>query len=220
MKINKKNESEILAIDEPDVYLHSVRDSYSEKKLHELGIFNTINTGCPTLWGLTPTHCNTIPTKKADNVIFTLTDYRKSSIEDKNMIHLLFSAYEKLYFWIQGSEDLAYLQTLLTGTELKKITLINPSLYSYDQLFIDANNLDYVGTRLHAGIRAIQKKCRSIIIGIDNRAIEKRDDFNLMVIERGNTEKLSEIIAAPFHTSIQIPTDNIDKWKAQFNGSQ
>ena len=49
-----------------------------------------------------------------------------------------------------------------------------------------SENIDYVGTRLHAGIRALQHKKRTIIIGIDNRAIEKAKDFNLTVIDRKN----------------------------------
>ena len=41
--------------------LHSVRDSYAESKLKELGIENVINTGCPTMWDLNKEHCSKIP---------------------------------------------------------------------------------------------------------------------------------------------------------------
>src|SRR5690606_13010421 len=47
-------------------YIHSVRDSYTETKLKELGIENVLNTACPTMWKLTPEHCEQIPQKKAD----------------------------------------------------------------------------------------------------------------------------------------------------------
>jgi polysaccharide pyruvyl transferase WcaK-like protein len=200
-------------------HLHSVRDSYSEKKMHDFGFMNVVNTGCPTLWKLTPEHCATIPKQKSDQVVFTLTDYRCHPEADTDMIRLLFSLYGKVYFWIQGAKDLAYLQTLVLGDELKKITLIGPSLYEYDQLLLSADNLDYIGTRLHAGIRALQKKRRSIIIGIDNRAKEISNDFNLTVIERGDIAELSEAIKTPFSTEITLPNENIAAWKAQFDGA-
>ena len=44
--------------------LHSVRDSYTEEKMNQMGIHNVVNTGCPTIWKLTPEFCTTIPQKK------------------------------------------------------------------------------------------------------------------------------------------------------------
>lgn len=201
-------------------YLHSVRDSYSEVKLREIGLTNVINTACPTLWMLNGSHCRTIPTQKADHVVFTLTDYRRHPEADANFVRLLLSSYEKAYFWIQGANDIAYLKSLIDPSHLDKIHLTGPSLAEYDQLLLDEHSLDYVGTRLHAGIRAMQKKRRSIIIGVDNRAIEKRDDFNLMVVERQHiAEKLPQAIYSPFDTKINLPIDNINTWRKQFNPS-
>ena len=51
--------------------LHSVRDSYTEKKLKQIGINNVVNTGCPTMWALTPEASAAIPHGKAENVIIT-----------------------------------------------------------------------------------------------------------------------------------------------------
>ena len=200
--------------------LHSVRDSSSEKKLHELGITNVINTGCPTLWKLTPEHCGSIPVEKAERVVFTLTDYRRHPQSDAEMIRLLLTMYDKIFFWIQGARDFKYLKTLISGEELKKIALIGTSLSQYDQLLLEPEKIDYVGTRLHAGIRAIQKKHRAIIIGIDSRAIEKHKDFNLAVVERGKTAELAERIRTPFRTKLILPTEKIEAWKAQFNVSE
>ena len=57
-------------------YLHSVRDNYTKARLRKMGIGNVINTGCPTMWNLTPEFCSTVPEKKAKNVInsFALKD--------------------------------------------------------------------------------------------------------------------------------------------------
>jgi hypothetical protein len=67
-------------------YMHSVRDSYTKRMLNSCGIDNVMNTSCPTMWGLTESHCAKIPSTKAKNVVFTLTDYRKDFEADKNLI--------------------------------------------------------------------------------------------------------------------------------------
>lgn len=51
-------------------YIHSVHDSSADKYLKDKG-FKVINTGCPTLWNLTPEHCKKIPKNKHQRVIFT-----------------------------------------------------------------------------------------------------------------------------------------------------
>lgn len=78
-------------------------------------------------------------------------------------------------------------------------------------------NVDYVGTRLHAGIHAMNYRIRSIIIAIDNRAIEMARDFQLPIIDRVNIETdLRKMIQSDFMTKVKIPVDNINLWKAQF----
>ena len=47
---------------------------------------------------------------------------------------------------------------------------------------------DYVGTRLHAGILALNYRKRTLIIAVDNRAAEMKTDINLPVIARGDLE--------------------------------
>ena len=90
-------------------YLHSVRDNYTKARLRKMGIGNVINTGCPTMWNLTPEFCSTVPEKKAKNVITTLTNYRATKPEiDEKMLNILFKHYEHVFVWIQ-----AFRQTLL-----------------------------------------------------------------------------------------------------------
>lgn len=45
-------------------YIYSVRDSYTEKRLKDIGLLNVINTGCPTIWKFNQSFCNLIPRKK------------------------------------------------------------------------------------------------------------------------------------------------------------
>lgn len=195
-------------------YIHSVRDSYTEVKLKEEGFNNVLNTSCPTMWRLTPEHCASIPVKKAANVIFTLTDYSKDPDSDMFLIDTLLSNYENVYYWVQSRKDLIYLNEL--NMDISKIKIVSPSLRAYTD-FLETTDCDYVGTRLHGGVRALQKKKRTIIIGVDNRAIEKKKDFNLNVIERKDLKRdLLNAVVQDFVTEINIPLDNIAKWKSQF----
>lgn len=194
--------------------LHSVRDSYTEKMLKSIGISNVINTGCPTMWTLTKKHCTEIPNEKAENVVFTLTDYNKDKEKDQNLINILVRNYKKVYFWPQGSMDFEYINSF---NRVNDIDILGGNLFCYNDLVGDKNiSVDYVGTRLHAGIRSLQKKRRCIIIGIDNRAEEKSIDFNLNVLSRDNLEDLENLINTKFHTDVLINENNINKWKNQF----
>jgi len=181
-------------------YIHSVRDSFTEKQLKSIGINNIINTACPTTWMLTSNHCKKIPIHKADNVVVTITDYMRDDIIDKKMIGILQKNYQRVFLWIQGSMDFEYYKTLnIEG----KIELIPPTLKAYDEILMNIDSLDFVGTRLHAGIRALQKKIRTIVIAIDNRAIEKSKDINLKIIERSKLENdLENLIHSEFTTEI------------------
>lgn len=193
--------------------LHSVRDSYTEKMLKNIGINNVINTSCPTTWTLTPNHCSEIPSKKSENVVITLTDYNKNRAADETLLRIVVEAYKNVFLWVQGLGDLEYVRTF--GKIADKIKIIPPRLDKYDEL-LKNEEIDYIGTRLHAGIRALQHKKRSLIIAIDNRATEMSKDINLNIIERKNIRQLESLIFSKIETKLDIPIENINKWKAQF----
>jgi len=193
-------------------FIHSVRDSYTEMQLKNMGFSNVINTACPTMWSLNKEHCLEIPKSKSEDVICTITDYNRDFVRDKKMFEILCDNYENVYLWLQGLRDYEYFLELNSNND--KIKLVPPNLKAYDSIL--DQNVDYVGTRLHAGIRALQKKKRAIIIAIDNRAIEKQKDFNLKCVSRINVEELTELINSRFSTEINIPIENIKKWKSQF----
>jgi len=200
--------------------IHSVRDGYTEKKLKECGLSNVINTGCPTLWGLTSDKVASIPNKKSSSVVFTLTDYCQDSNLDTLLISTLASNYEIVYFWPQGSEDLVYFQELSLDSSINfdQVKLIPSNLRAFNDV-LNNNDIDYVGTRLHAGIRALQLSRRTIIIGIDNRAIEMKEDFNLPVVSRESTGELVDLINMDWIPSLNIPWAQIEEWKNQFTYS-
>jgi polysaccharide pyruvyl transferase WcaK-like protein len=200
-------------------YVHSVRDLYTETQLRRSGIPNVCNTACPTMWNLTPEHCDQIPQQKAERVVFTLTDYRKSPKEDAALVRTLVSSYSKVFFWLQGMHDLRYLHSLVESSLIDRIEKIGPSLGAYDDILSSEPDLDYVGTRLHAGIRALQKGKRALIIGVDNRAMEKKKDFNLPVIPRTDVDRLALHLKNRTPTSLTIPQKSIEIWRSQFRNS-
>jgi polysaccharide pyruvyl transferase WcaK-like protein len=194
-------------------YQHSVRDSHTEEKLREIGFKNVLNTGCPTLWDLNPQHCLSIPVAKANEVVFTFTDYHKNRERDKHILKCLASNYSSLHYWIQGEGDLDYIREIQDDIQVK---LISPNLNAFDNV-LKSMPVDYVGTRLHAGIRALQMGRRAIIIGVDNRAIEMNKDFNIPVLDQKAISSLNQRINSQTPVVINLPVDKIEAWKAQFN---
>lgn len=194
-------------------FYHSVRDEESKRLLEDMG-FKAINTGCPTLWKFTPEFCKQIPTQKANKVIFSLSGYKaqRDRKKDKLLIDILRENYDEVIFWCQTSRDELYLDTFEDVENIPRIY----SLEKYAQV-LDEGNVDYVGTRLHGGVYAMQHKVRSIIISIDHRARGFHDTNNLVICERDEIKtKLADMINGEIVTDIKLMQDNIDFWKEQF----
>lgn len=193
--------------------LHSVRDEYTLKKLYRAGFRNVVNTGCPTTWALTPEFCKGIPTGKAREVVATITDYRRDPERDSEILAILGRNYDHIHLWLQGKQDGEYLQTLNVPANL---TTIPATLADYEAM-LQPGKVDYVGTRLHAGIHALNHGVRSIILAVDNRATEMSRDVNLPVLKREDVGKvLEQQINRDFSTEIHINQENIHQFKAQF----
>lgn len=193
-------------------FLHSVRDERSKEFLSELGI-GALNTGCVTMWKLTPEFCRTIPTKKASRVVFTLTASSKPLESDQKMIDILQRNYEKVYFWVQGDKDKEYFEKY-QNTE--GIIVVPPTKHAYHTL-LSEEDIEYVGTRLHAGVYAMRHSKRAIIIVIDERAREINKGNNLVCMERAEVEtQLEPLINSEFNTEIKMPFAEIEKWRSQF----
>lgn len=195
-------------------YKHSVRDSFTKNMLESIGFSNVINTSCPTLWDITLDDISNIPIHKAQNAITTLTDYNKNTSLDTKFLNLICSNYDKVFFWPQGLGDYDYLLKILSETNLD-VEIIEPNLSAYNAI-LDHENVDYIGTRLHAGIRAIQKGIRTFIIAVDNRASEISKDINIPCAQRKDYEQLLKFINKTKKTEITIPYEQIEEWKSQF----
>jgi hypothetical protein len=189
---------------------HSVRDSYTKSLLLNCGIKNVLNTGCPSMWKL-PDQLVFDPVK-ADSVVFTVTDYNRDVQRDAELVRLLAAEYEKLYFFPQGTADETYLNSIAGSKERDRISVLERSVDAFNTL-LRSPNIDYVGTRLHGGIRALQHGKRAIVISIDNRAREISRDTGLPVVSRDNLVLLPKLINEQFEISLKLPRREIADFK-------
>ncbi|QGY43923.1 polysaccharide pyruvyl transferase family protein [Maribellus comscasis] len=190
--------------------IHSARDNYTVEKLNSIGIRNVLNTTCPTFWEITPEKCKKIKKTKERKVVTTLTFYKRNSVDDKRMLEILSRNYDTVFLWLQSYDDLVYLNEIQDG--IQNIEIIPPTLEAYDML-LKKGGVDYVGTRLHAGARALQNNIRTLILAVDNRAVEIGKDINLNVIKREDVEQIQAFINGSYETLISLPNENIQKFK-------
>ena len=195
-------------------YYHSVRDERSKQYVERLGL-KAINTGCVTMWMLTPEFCKKIPAQKADKVVFTITASRSPKMIEKTrqMIEILKRNYYELTFWPQGIEDLDQFNSF-TGVE--SIHVLPSSKQAYDY-YLTNNDTDYVGTRLHGGIYAMRHLRRAIIITIDERARSIHESNNLNCISFDEMDDLEAYINQSILTEVHMNYDCISEWKKQFD---
>ena len=198
--------------------IHSVRDTYTRDKLKSInikgfpvGIQNVLNTGCPTMWPLMDMNPADFPTQKAENVLLMLTDYRKVPDLDRRLLELLFEKYENVYFWWQGRGDEAYIRELDFP-----VKPVEHSLSALDEFIHSGISFDYIGTRLHGGIRCLRSKHRSLVIEVDNRAKEISQDTNLQTVARDDFDAMREWIDGSPAPQITLNTDAIGRWRGQF----
>lgn len=165
------------------------------------------------MWKLTPEYCASINNQKKDNVIFTLTDYKKDYYADRAMIEVLRKNYNHISFWIQGIHDLEYLSQLTNTDDIK---ILSPNLETYHRALC-VENTEYVGTRLHAGIFAMRHGVRSLMIRVDKRMDAMSRCIPNNTISRTEIVDLNGKINSSFETVCELDWKGIEQWKAQFN---
>jgi hypothetical protein len=191
-------------------YLQSVRDEYTRGKL-DWFLPNVIYTGCPTMWQLTDKVCCRVSARKARHAVFTVTYYHPAPQQDRAVFDLLKRHYDTVHVWAQQAADVGYVREL----GLEGFAWVDRSLKAYDTL-LDAVDVDYVGTRLHGGIRALQRGRRSAIIPVDNRATEIEKQTRLPVVQRDDLAGVERWILHPVPTTLTMPWEGVTQWKKQF----
>jgi polysaccharide pyruvyl transferase WcaK-like protein len=195
----------------PDL-LHSTRDSYTRDHLATVGR-KAITTSCMTTWQLTPEHIATLPATRGRSVIFTLSAWRRDVEADRAFVEVLRRHYPTVYFFPQMQDDYDYF--LGFGWDNIKVVVTTTEAYNH---FLENEEVDFVGTRLHGGIRAMQKGRRALILAIDNRAAEIANVTGLPVIQRADTAAIEGWIERHERITVNLPAAAIEQWKAQFRG--
>lgn len=192
----------------PDV--NSFRDSETLMRAGLFGIKNGINTGCPTMWGLTRAKMDAVRRTKGSIVVTTLTDNMPDKRADMELLECLKEQYEEVYIWFQGLNDARYFKSM----GLKGVRELPRNVSGY-QAFLQENvsRLDYVGSRLHGGVKALQCGVRTIILAVDHRALDISRDVGLLVLPRKDVSSLEGLINSDLQMSVKIDRGAIYKWK-------
>lgn len=193
-------------------YQHSVRDGQAKKHLREAGIKKVLNTAWPTMWGLAEMAPERIRTTKGKQVLCMLTDYWPAPETDTGLLELLKSRYGKLYIWPQGRGDMEYVRDLGFGEYLTE-----GGIASLDGVLEAEKDLDYVGTRLHGGIRCMRKGKRCMTLETDNRAREIGRDTGLPTLPREDLAGVAAWIDGSKPVKLSLPMEAIEEWRGQFD---
>ena len=194
-------------------YIHSVRDENTFNYFQSLGL-KVLNTRCVTMWKLKKDFCKTIRQEKADSVVFTLTDYNRDKKRDLQMVNIIMENYNNIYFWPQGMYDEDYLKEILP-VGIEKIHILAPNVNAYEKIL--SKEIDYIGTRLHAGIFALRNSSRSIIISIDDRMNGLKKYFSKEVfVNRNDIEELNNRINSKIVVEVDLDENAIHQFKQQF----
>ncbi|MGQ3100391.1 MAG: polysaccharide pyruvyl transferase family protein [Sphingopyxis solisilvae] len=191
-------------------YIHAVRDKYTQNHLNSIGI-SSVFTSCPTTWFLTPDFCLKIPNAKAKTAIITLSAWRADIELDRAWVDVVRKHYDEVFFFCQMQDDFEYLAAL----GFDDIKTVAATVQAFDRFLIE-HDVDFIGTRLHGGIRALQKGRRALILSIDNRAAEMGRDTGLPVLPRSDRAAIGTWIAGSLPLAITLPDNAIASWKRQF----
>lgn len=186
---------------------HSVRDEYTQGILKSIGIAGEY-TACVTMWDLAPT--TKFSEKRPSSVLMTVTDYHRDAVSDSKLIRGLRARYENVVAWPQSIRDVKYLQTLD-----RSMQLLDPKLSSFNDA-LKSGEFDYVGTRLHAGVRALQVGVKSTIVAVDNRAREIARSTGLPVIGRGLKVADWSLVDDRNELRLVIPGQGVERWRESF----
>ncbi len=189
-------------------HVHSVRDSYTQQMLKSIGVTRVLNTGCPTLWSLSPERLRSVPMEKGHAVLTALNTYFPAPKLDRALLQLLCRSYAKVYFWLQNPADYPYARQF--GLRL---VYLDPTLKALDELLSGEAGIDYIGNRLHAGIRALQHGVRSLIVEVDNRAHMMGVDFGLPTVARADLGCVASWIERSSPLVLRVPQAAIAEWK-------
>lgn len=191
--------------------IHSVRDAKARDNLAGLGL-SVLNTSCPSLWGLDAAALARTPVARAQEAVVTVTAYRNTPEADAAFLRLVTECYRKVWFYPQMASDIPHLDRIGFG----HLPRIRASTAAYTA-FLAGNEVDYIGSRLHGGIRALQMAKRTLVLAVDNRARDISAHTGLPSVPIADTDAIRAWIETPAPTRLTLPEAEIAAWRAQFS---
>lgn len=198
--------------------VHSVRDDYTRQKLLSSGICNVINTSCPTLWKLAGQKVRVNEQPRGESVLLMLTDYRRDPEADAFLVSCLCRYYKTIFFWPQGRDDFNYLSSLVSFNGIN-LVILNRTIEALDECLACSPSLDYVGTRLHGGIRCLHAGKRTLILEVDNRTAEIAKETGLPALPRTDLVNIEKWVNTGWASEIHVDEAPIKQWRQQFSAS-
>jgi Polysaccharide pyruvyl transferase len=183
----------------------AVRDEYSHAKLQRAGVAS-VHLSCPSVWAL---HSQRLPSGQS-HVVATLTDYSQDPLADRRLHRWLEHRFDHVSYWPQGPGDERYIRELLGA-----VHVLDPSLAALDTALAEPATA-YIGLRLHAGIRAIQRGVPSLVLSIDNRAREIAASIGLGVASRYRISEVERLTRSGHTLALAVPHLAIDAWLGQW----
>ena len=189
----------------PDVP-HALRDGYTAERVATMGV-PSLMTGCPTMWNLHGVSTTLSPGPNTA-VVTTLTDYHFDYEVDGAWLRCLRQAYDTILVVGMGPGD---------EPAFRKLPRLDGVQWAgYGREGLDrarSNTVDYVGTRLHAGVYWLQQGGNSLVVAVDNRATEMGRDTGLPVVAREDLTALAGAITTPRKHEILLPERDIASWR-------
>jgi hypothetical protein len=184
--------------------LHAARDSYTVGQLSAAGI-RAVNTSCPTLWSVPQR--GEVKYGFRSSVVATVTNYHPDFDRDRTMLAVLRNRADRLRVWPQGQGDAEYVRRLGFGD-----CLVDTGLETFNAVLQEPGT-EYVGTRLHAAVRALQTSVPAVIVSVDNRATEIGRDVGLWYLERKRVDGLTGMLDRLSQWELRLPTESISSWR-------
>jgi len=200
---------------------HSLRDASALANLQRIGFESALHTGCPTLWELKESSLNLKFDAARPDAVLTLAGHHPQRERDEALVRaVLEHTPGKIFFFAQHEEDAHCLRSLdAFKRNSAHFELLPPSIDAYLELLKSAGRLNYIGTRLHGGIEALNHGLPTLIVAIDHRAREMRRGSGLPVIERSDAEGLARWFRGDLDMPpIRVAREAIHGWRSQFAG--
>ena len=190
--------------------IHSVRDEHSAERLHEIGVDNHLLTGCPTTWKLDQVD---VRRSRGERAVVALNGASDDPRFVKRFAGLVADRYEQVAFFPQMPRDLTLVPHLPRSWEV-----IGPNLWNLERALCQGE-VDYLGTRLHAGIRAMQLGVRAFIVQTDHRAGSVCSVVQLRTFTKDELDEVGDLVDTDFENRAIPPRETINRYLAQFDTS-